>query len=287
MADYLVPKADVGVFTVGALPRDPDVAGPLQHLADRIVSVLDGRAMSYQELAEAMPDLSDRLELRLTSVTGKVALRWDASKMRLIPTAPPEIDEEEARRELARRFLAWLGPASVAQFSRWSGVSRAEAAQTWKALEPELVVVDGPAGQGAVLTSSVDLLNSSEPVEGARLLPPGDPYLYPHAGLPSTAAPPGLVEAQRRSGLPMRIINGLTGRLLLHGAIVGAWGRQKGNITMCRWRSLDPGEIDLLSCEALSFRQPLGQPVTVSWLDHRVTTPGGGLPRRPLGCGIA
>ena len=265
-AAYLVPRADRAVFTLGALPRDPDAAAALQHLADQVVSACGGNAMSYRELAAAAPELSGRLDVRLTSATGKVALRWDASRIRVIPTSPPEMDEEEARRELARRFLSWLGPSSVRQFSRWSGISQADAAQTWRALEPEIAVIAGPSGKGAVLASSLDLLLSSERVSGARLLAPGDPYLYAHAGLPPTAAPSGLADAQRRSGLPTRAVNALVGRVLLHGAVVGAWSRRGASVTIAPWRHLTDGENDLVSREAQLLTGPLGQPVTVTWL---------------------
>ncbi len=43
-ADYLVPRRDVGVFTVGALPRRADQRSALHNLADAVVRVLDGRA---------------------------------------------------------------------------------------------------------------------------------------------------------------------------------------------------------------------------------------------------
>ncbi len=68
-----------------------------------------------------MPDLPTPTILRLCSVTGKVHIRWDAHTTVLLPAGLAEpagtvhlcvvgVDEDEARLELARRFLAWLAP---------------------------------------------------------------------------------------------------------------------------------------------------------------------------------
>ncbi len=119
-ADYLVPRRGVAVFTVGALPRLPAQRSALHHLADAVVSVLDGRARTTRQVAESMPELPGPTVVRLGAVTGKVHIRWDAHTTVLVPaeraepagtsepTALYEPDEEDARRELARRFLAWL-----------------------------------------------------------------------------------------------------------------------------------------------------------------------------------
>ncbi len=35
-SDYIVPRADAGIFTLGSAPRDPERLGRLDRLADRI-----------------------------------------------------------------------------------------------------------------------------------------------------------------------------------------------------------------------------------------------------------
>ena len=57
MADYVVPRRDVGVFTIGALPRDPERRAALHDVADRVLRVLDGEPRSSREVATAMPEL--------------------------------------------------------------------------------------------------------------------------------------------------------------------------------------------------------------------------------------
>ena len=42
-ADYIVPRRDVAIFTLGCLPRDRDRAAELERLADEIHRVSNGR----------------------------------------------------------------------------------------------------------------------------------------------------------------------------------------------------------------------------------------------------
>jgi Winged helix DNA-binding domain len=158
-ADYVVPRTDLGVFTLGALPRRPDRAAALQAVATAVCEVLDGRPRPAREVVAELPAAMARagqdpalvspLFLRLACVTGRYRIRWDARTVAVIPAAVPELEVEEARLELARRFLAWHGPATAAQFARWAGVSREDAAETWARLAPELIPVGMTVGPGA------------------------------------------------------------------------------------------------------------------------------------------
>ncbi|HLH99875.1 MAG TPA: crosslink repair DNA glycosylase YcaQ family protein [Acidimicrobiales bacterium] len=262
-ADYLVPRRDVGIFTLGAAPRDPELRRRLDDQADAVVAALDGRARSYRELAAVRPDLRDSRVLRPLAVTGKLHLRWDASAMAVVPAVPADIDEEEARRELARRFLHWLGPATAERFARWAGVSRADAEATWRAIGPELVAV----GAGWMRAEDRALLDHpAAPPDGARLLPQGDPYLYPHGGLSVPQPPPGLAEQLERSGVPARVRNGLGGRVIVAGRMVGSWGRAGAAVTVAPWRALGDDEMGQLKAELDRLAGPLGRPPAVNWL---------------------
>lgn len=262
-ADYLVPRSDVGVFTLGAAPRDPDLRRRLDDRADAVVAALDGRALSYRQLAAVRPDLRDSRVLRPLAVTGKLHIRWDASSMRVVPAVPAEIDEEEARRELCRRFVHWLGPATADRFARWAGVGRSDAEATWRAIGPELVA----AGTGAILAEDEALLNRpAAPPEGARLVPHGDPYLYPHGGLRVPQPPPGLDDRLERAGVPARVRNGLGGRLVVAGRMVGSWGRAGTAVTVAPWRPLGAEERLAVEIELARLETPLGRQPLVTWL---------------------
>src|SRR5258708_10760691 len=69
-ADYVVPRADVGVFTRGALPRDQREVDGLELLAERVVGALggDGRADSRQVARRLGGDVPP-FALRLVSPT--------------------------------------------------------------------------------------------------------------------------------------------------------------------------------------------------------------------------
>lgn len=247
-ADYLVPRADVGVFTLGSYPRDPERAAALERLADEIHRVTDGRTMPVDEVARRLGH--DRsIAVRSSAVTGRVHIRWDASAIRLIPVARPDLDVEDARRELARRFLHWLGPATRADLARWTGVPPADAAATWQAIEPELAPVEVNGERRFLLAADLEALERAEPLRGARLLPMDDPYtkldrdlLVPDAtvrlmALPKVGQSPGY----------------LPGAVLLDGEIVGGWQRQGRRVTIHPFPStvLRPGARAAIEAEAL------------------------------------
>src|SRR5262249_23564618 len=155
-------------------------------VATAIADVLDGRPMRSGDVNARLPEAFARrggdparlpAGLRTASVTGHYRIRWDARTVSVLPAEPPAADPEDSRMELARPFLSWHGPATAAQFMRWSAVSRTDAAQTWAALGPELVpvVVDGDARH--LLARDEEALRGARPAAGVRLLPAGDPYL--------------------------------------------------------------------------------------------------------------
>ncbi len=268
-ADYLVPRRDVGVFTLGCSPRDREHRVPLDRLADAVVAALDGRALTYGELADACPALRDRLALRALAVTGKVHIRWDARTLKVLPANPADIDEADARRQLLGRFLHWLGPSTAAGFARWAGVTRPEAELTWDAIRSGLVAVSVPTKTGWVLAEDEDAFTHPRPpAQGqVRFLPPEDPYLYPHAGLTVPAVPEAVTDRHRHVGLIPRLANSLTGRFLHAGRIMGSWGRAGGNLTIAPWRPLTDDERDLVSAEIARLESALGQPVRCTWIE--------------------
>src|SRR5258706_4981734 len=132
-ADYIVPRADVGIFTLGCLPRDPQQAAALERLADDIQRAAKGAMTPVGDVAERIGHRSaaDPFHPRASSTTGRVHIRWDASRIWLIPVERPAIDPEDARRELARRYLHWLGPGPKAGVGRRTGGKPGAAAETW------------------------------------------------------------------------------------------------------------------------------------------------------------
>src|SRR5438270_876818 len=85
--------------------------------------------------------------LRQAAPTGTVLIRWDGARTPAIWTVPrPEIKPQEARSELARRYLHVFGPATPEAFSTWAGVGGGEARATFAALGKALTAVQTPLG---------------------------------------------------------------------------------------------------------------------------------------------
>jgi DNA glycosylase AlkZ-like len=269
MADYVVPRRDVGVFTLGALPRDPEQRAALHDLADRVLRVLDGQHRRSREVTAAIPELDapGMGRLRQLSVTGKLNIRWDARTVTVLPAVRPDIDEEDARRELARRFLHWLGPASPSQLAKWAGIDRSDAETTWRALGRELVPVVTTYGTGMMLAADQERVSTVQGrAVGARLLPLGDPYLYPHGGLRIAAPPPHLGQRALDLGASDRLVNSLAGRVLLDETILCSWGRAGTSFTVIPWRPLSLQEHDEIERELEKTAAPLGASPRVRWL---------------------
>ncbi|HEX4897312.1 MAG TPA: crosslink repair DNA glycosylase YcaQ family protein [Candidatus Limnocylindrales bacterium] len=259
-ADYIVPRADAGVFTLGSYPRDPDEGRRLEALADDIHRGLEGRTLRVAELSERLR-LAHQTHIRGVAVTGRVHIRWDASNIWLIPVERPGIDVDDARRELARRFLHWYAPATVATMARWTGVRPAEARATWADIERELVPVDVEGAQRFALAADLEALEHAEPITGVRLLPMDDPLTKLDKEL--------LVrdeELRRRVVPPYGAGPGyIPGAILVDGEIVGGWQRQGRKVTIHPFTRLSAAVREAIEAEALAFPVAGTAPLSVTW----------------------
>ena len=259
-ADYIVPRADVGIFTLGSLPRDAVRVAELERLADDIHRVTDGQTLPVREVQARIKDVQP-LAVRFSSMTGRVHIRWDASNIWIIPAERPAIDAEEARLELARRFLHWLGPATKAGMARWTGVSPRDATATWKAIEGELVAVDVGGEQRFMLAGDRDALQQAVPIQGVRLLPLDDP-------LTKTDKELVVPDAERRSV----VLPGwgqspgyLPGAVLVDGEVVGVWRRNQRKVTVQPFIRLPAPVRDAVEAEALSLPIPGTSEPSITW----------------------
>jgi Winged helix DNA-binding domain len=267
-AVYVVPRDDVGVFTLGALPRDPGVAADMQRQADKVVRALDGQAMTARQLGAAVPEVGV-LGVKLYGPTGKYLIRWDARMTYILPATPAAVDAEEARLELGRRFLRWLGPSDAARFRKWAGVPREDAEATWDALAGtgELAPVDVEGHRRWLLAADEAALRSvSVGPEVVRLLPMGDPWLYPEPDGVVPPVPPAVADRKPGPGVTQRLLNSLAGRVVAGTEVVASWGRVGGKVTIAPWRALSDEESARLDEEARSTAGVLDRPVTVRWL---------------------
>lgn len=176
------------------------------------------------------------------------------------------MDEEEARRELGRRFLRSLGPTGPARFTRWAAISDTDAKATFEALRDELVEVRCSGASGFVLAEDAEQLARAKPVSAARLVAfGGDPVLQPGEAIVAAD------RSQRKAALPPWACTGL---VLLDGETVAAWGRSQGRITILPLAPLGRDRRHQIEAEALGMPIP-GAAARVLWRGSRPGTSAG------------
>jgi hypothetical protein len=265
-SDYIIPRADAGIFTLGSSPRDPSRLQVPDRLADEVHRVTIGQAMTVREVTERL-GLPHPTNLRDLTFTGRVHIRWNASQIWIIPVDRPEIDVEDARRGLARRHVHWFGPTTAARLARWTGVEARDAALTWASIEDELEAVevdgiDGTPERRFMLDTDVEALLTAGPIAGIRLLPYDDAYtkldrelLVPDPALRARVLP--LVGQSTLGYAPDAI--------LVDGEIVGAWQRQQRKVTIHPWPALSPAARDAIEMEARAFPIAGSSKPTIAW----------------------
>lgn len=93
-----------------------------------------------------------------------------------------EVPVPEAEEALLRRYLAAYGPATSADFARWSGIGRTAAAQVWGRIAREIVAVDVEGWSAGLLRADQRPIADAAADDGTtvRLLPYFDTYLLGH-----------------------------------------------------------------------------------------------------------
>lgn len=260
MSDYVVPREDFGVFTLGALPRDPQTARALIETGDAVAEILGGRTLPARELGAALgrrPGMNERTRLhgwwvvREACVSGRYRIRWDARSVTVTAAPVPDIDPEDARRELVRRFLHWHGPATPRQFATWAHVPLVDALETWRRLATELLPVTVDARTRHILARDEDALREEPRVGGARLVPLSDPAFALDRPLSEAPAGPG---------------HHLTGRILVDGQVAGAWGRREHRVSIWMWGRPATVVQERVLAEAETLAGPIGRPVEIDRL---------------------
>jgi hypothetical protein len=120
-----------------------------------------------------------------------------------------------AAAEAVRRFLSFYGPATVADFAAWAGMTGRHARRLWQAVAGELAAVRIGGDRAWLLVADEAALDDPPGAAGVRLLPPGDPYLQkPNRAL---LAPDPILRKDlfRAVGSP--------GVVLKDGRLAGSW----------------------------------------------------------------
>ena len=227
-------------------------------MAARMHAYLAGRRLKDNDLRKA---LGVGNAVKYAAPTGTVLLRWDGARTPTIWTVPrPEIEPQEARSELARRYLHVFGPATPEGFSTWAGIGAGEARATFAALSEALTAVQTPIGAGWILArDEPELREPPGPPAAARLLPSGDAYFL-HWGAGRELLVPDVT--QRAELWTSRV---WPGAVLVAGELVGTWRRAQANLSVHPWRRLTRAERDAVEAEARSLPLPVEGQISVRW----------------------
>jgi len=250
---YVVAEEDVPVFTLGRMPESGAIRKRAQDVAKRLHAHMDGSPPApFSEVGRAL-GYKDANVLRYAALTGTALIRWEGARRPTIWTAPvPEMDEEEARRELVRRYLRVFGPSTPESFGSWAGVRR----PTF--LDLELVPVETPIGVAWILAEDEELLREAPlPPTPARFLPSGDTYYLLWGADRELLVGDG---ARRPELWTSRV---WAGAVLVGGEIVGTWRRTKGKVKVFPWTKLSKRVMEMIEAEAQTL--PLSDRITVHW----------------------
>jgi hypothetical protein len=257
---YVVPKRDFALFTVGRYPDAAKARERAERMAEVLQTVVGGRRVS--ELDAGRTAGLNPNALKYATATGTVAIRWEGARgptMWLVPR--PTVDPAVARRELARRYLHVFGPATVEDFATWAGISPPQANATFAELEPELLAVRMPIGEGRMLATDEPALRAGTAGEApARLLPSGDPYFLLQGAQRELLVP----DAGRRALLWTTRV--WPGALLVAGELWGTWRRDKHTVRVDPWSRVSRAARAAVEAEAATLPLPgLDREIAVVW----------------------
>jgi hypothetical protein len=258
---YIVSAQDLAYFSLGRLPDDAKGRKRAEDAADRVESVLGlGKKMRYGDVGATLGVNAN--SLRYGATTGRLVIRWEGARQpTLWCVLRPKISPEEARLELARRYLHVFGPTTAASFARWAGVTPRGGATAFDGLAGSLTKVRTPIGAGWILSDDeAEIRKLPGPVAPSRLLPSGDAYYLLQGDDRKLLVP----DAKRRAALWTTRV--WPGALLVDGDVAGTWRRANEKVSIQTWRRLTKGERDAVVEEAESLPLPaFPGPIVITW----------------------
>jgi hypothetical protein len=208
-------------------------------LVEAVGQVLDGRALSRDELVAAVGELLSRpdLEAELRSGWGTVLkpVAWqgglchatsDGNRVRFarpdqwLPDWAGVPDPVEAAQVVIPAYLRAYGPATPERFDAWltRGISKKAAVRSWfAALDDRLATVEVDGEPAFLLAEDVDGLSGTSPTQAVRLLPGFDQYvLGPGTKAEEIIAPSHRADVSRTAGRIAPVV-------IAGGEVAGTW----------------------------------------------------------------
>jgi hypothetical protein len=174
-----------------------------------------------------------------------------------------DVEDDEAWREVIRRYLATYGPATREDFARWWGMQPAPAGRVLKAMpEGELEEVDVEGTRAWALAGDVKAMRRSSSKLPIRLLPGFDVFVV--GNRPKQALVERKFEARvfRQAGWVSPVV-------LIEGMAAGVWRHEKQartvEVTVEPFAKLPSARKKAIAEEAARLGKFLGAPVRVEY----------------------
>jgi hypothetical protein len=254
---YIVPAGDARIFTAALVPEDEaglkslvgsapakeagdagfGVGEALERVAAAAREGLGGgpldRDVFHQAMRERLPDgllpwcrgcQSHHVRPGFWRALGPLEVTVMPGKATWALADPPSMPLEDARAELARRFLRVFGPATHTQLASWAQTAPSHAKRLFEGIRDELEPAAVEGKRGFVLAADVERLEAPPAASGVRLLGGHDPYV----AQPDRATLVGANGALRKKLFPSV---GRPGVVLADGVLAGVWrGRKQGDV---------------------------------------------------------
>lgn len=175
------------------------------------------------------------------------------------PATPATLQRDEALALLASRYFASHGPATVRDFSWWSGFTQAESQRAVEAARPGL---ESSSIGGLVFWSAAGAAVKAASRLPVMLLPNYDEYLiaYKDRSL--------VVDAERAANIAARTNGAFANHLIVDGRLAGGWSRRLSansvTIDVAPYKKLTPLQARALATAAEHYGEFLGLPANLS-----------------------
>ncbi|MCE9576131.1 MAG: winged helix DNA-binding domain-containing protein [Deltaproteobacteria bacterium] len=279
----LVARADIRWLVAFAAPRlyarnarrlaELGVDAPTRAASQRVFAraLADGAHLTRAELGSALtrakiPDAPERLSYLLScaeldgllcSGAPRGAAVTYALLDRRAPDARPALRRDDAIAELARRYFASRGPATVADFAWWAGVTTTEARAATDAVATTLVadtIDDTPTWRAARTAPAI-----ASP--SAYLIPAFDEYLIAYRDRDAILDPAFARRVNAGGGM-------LDPCVVVDGRVIGVWRRELARasvaVSISLFEDAPPRVARALTAAAARYGAYLGREVELA-----------------------
>ena len=212
----------------------------LEAITDAIPQALDGQALTREELADRLTDLTGNEHLSEQLRSGWGAVLKPAANRGLLCFGPDrgrnvafvrpvdwlgdlarEPDRDDALRTVLYRFLDVHGPATYSDFARWFGVTDKPARQLLAAHADDLVVAAADGATGWMTPAGAEALAATAAADGVVLLGGFDPYVLAPISHRAAIIPDGhIADVSRAAGWISAVV-------LVDGLVAGTWATEQ------------------------------------------------------------